>query len=123
MVQVSIGVERRMKLGYDGLRLRIFVHESVRYDHQPLYEYLVKQARREGIAGATVFRGVEGFGLHRHVHTTRLIEDSDDLPVILEFVDRPEAIRRFLAELGGVIEHGAATVSPVEIVRYGRSDR
>ena len=107
-----------MKLGHDGLRLRIFVHESLRYDHRPLFAYIVEQAWREGLAGATVFRGVEGYGGRRHIHATRLSDTADDLPIIVEIVDRPEAIRRFLNTLEGVVVRGTATISPVQIVKY-----
>jgi PII-like signaling protein len=112
-----------MKEGGAGLRLRIFVHEELRYDHQPLYAVLVRLARREGVAGATVFRGIEGFGQHRHLHTSRLVDVSDDLPMIVEFIDSAEVIERFLALLDGVIAHGTATLSPVNIVKYRPAGR
>lgn len=112
-----------MKEGGAGLRLRIFVHEETRYDHQPLYAALVRLAKREGIAGATVFRGIEGFGQHRHLHTSRLVDVSDDLPMIVELIDTAEKIQTFLLLLDEVIPHGTATVSPVQIVRYRVADR
>lgn len=112
-----------MKEGGTGLRLRIFVHEATRYDHQPLYAALVRLARREGLAGATVFRGIEGFGQHRHRHTTRLVDVSDDLPMIVEFVDAAEKIQAFLLRLDDVIPHGTATVSPVQIITYRVAER
>jgi PII-like signaling protein len=107
-----------MKSASGGLWLRIYVHESTRCGHQPLYAALVALARRERIAGATVFRAVEGFGMHRHLHTTRLVDVSDDLPMIVEFVDSEPAIRHFLELLDPMIPHGTAVVSPVEIVTY-----
>lgn len=107
-----------MKRGDDGIRLRIFIDESLRYDHKPLYEHLVERARRDGLAGATVLRGMEGYGAHRRLHTTRLIDVSVDLPVIVELIDSADAIRRFLASLDGVIAHGTATLSPVHIIKY-----
>lgn len=109
-----------MIAGQDALRLRIFVHEALQHDHHPLYEHIVHLAMREGLAGATVFRGIEGFGLHRHIHTNRLVEVSDDLPVIIEIIDRPEAVQRFLAHLDGVIIHGRVTVTPVHMYDYRR---
>jgi uncharacterized protein len=108
-----------MKPGYDGLRLKIFVHETLRHNHRPLYEDLVLRARVAGLAGATVFRGIEGFGAHRHVHTSRLIDAGDDLPIVVEIVDRPEPIRTFVQSLNGVVDHGMMTVSPVRVVKYG----
>ena len=107
-----------MKSASSGLWLRIYIHESVRCGHQSLYEALVALAHRERIAGATVFRAVEGFGMHRHLHTTRLLDVSDDLPMILEFVDSEPAIRHFIGLLDPMIPHGTAVVSPVEIVTY-----
>ncbi len=107
-----------MKSGSEGLRLRIFIHEGLRHTHTYLYEALVEHARREGMAGATVFRGIEGYGPHRHLHTSRLVDVADDLPVIVEIVDTAERIRRFLPTLEPLIPHGAATLSPVSIVTY-----
>lgn len=107
-----------MKLGHDGLRLRIFVDEGVRWQRRPLYEELLLRARRTGLAGATVFQGIEGFGTHRHLHTNRLVDTADTLPIIVEIIDQPDAIRRFINALDGVIDHGMMTVSSVQIVKY-----
>jgi len=117
---VSSGGEEgaAMSVGYQGLRLRIFVHEALRHDHQPVYVEIVELARREGLAGVVVFRGIEGFGPHRHLHTTRLVDVSDDLPIIVEIVDRIDAIQRFLPLLDTIVPHGTATLSPVRIVTY-----
>lgn len=109
-----------MKTSRDGLRLRLFVHETLRHDHKPLYAAIVELARREGMAGATVFRGIEGYGLHSHLHTTRLVDISDDLPMIVEIVDATDAIRRFVPLLDDMIPHGTATLSPVHITTYSR---
>lgn len=110
--------EEVVKTGCEGLRLRIFVHEALRHNHQSVYAEIVELARREGLAGAVVFRGIEGFGLHRHLHTTRLVDVSDDLPMIVEIVDRIDAIERFLPLLDRIIPHGTATLSPVQIVTF-----
>jgi PII-like signaling protein len=106
--------------GIEGLRLRIFVQESLRHEHQPLYAALVALARRENLAGATVFRGIEGFGLHHHLHTTRLVDVSDDLPIVVEMVDTVAAINRVLPLLERLVPHGTATVTPVRIVKSSR---
>ena len=111
-----------MKTGKGGLHLRIFIHEALRHQHKPLYAAIVEHARRQGLAGATVFRGMEGYGLHRHLHTTRLLDVSDDLPVIVEIIDTTEAIQRFLPTLDPLISHGAATLSPVSIIKYSAGD-
>ena len=116
-------MEDVVRTGREGLRLRIFVHETLRYDHKPLYAAIVELARREGLAGATVFRGMEGYGLHRHLYTARLVDLSDDLPIIVEIVDTSEAIRRFVPLLDQVIPHGTATLSPVHLVKYSTRQR
>lgn len=105
-----------MQAAQPGLWLRLYVRESLRSGPHALYEALVMLARREGLAGATAFRAMEGFGAHHHLHTTRLVDVSDDLPMIVEFVDSEAAIRRFLGLLDALIPHGTAVVSPVEIV-------
>jgi uncharacterized protein len=115
--------EQPMRAGSEGLRLRIYIHEALRDGHQPLYAAIVALARREGLAGATVFRGIEGFGLHRHLHTTRLVDVADNLTVIVEIVDVTERIRGFLPVLDRVIPHGMATLSPVRIVKYSAGNR
>lgn len=111
-----------MRTGSDGLRLRVFVHESLRHGNQPAYAAIVALAQRQGIAGATVFRGIEGFGQHRHLHTTRLVDAGDDLPLIVEIVDTAERVRRFAAQLDDLVAHGTATLSPVWIVKYAAGD-
>ena len=116
-------MEDAVRTASEGLRLRIFVHEALRHARKPLYAAIVELARREGLAGAIVFRGIEGYGLHRHLHTTRLVDLSDDLPMIVEIVDTREAIRRFLPLLDQMIPHGTATLSPVHIVKYSSGQR
>jgi PII-like signaling protein len=115
--------EEAVRTASEGLRLRIFVHEALRHARRPLYAAIVELARREGLAGAIVFRGIEGYGLHRHLHTTRLVDLSDDLPMIVEIVDTSEAIRRFLPLLDQMIPRGTATLSPVHIVKYSTGQR
>lgn len=120
MAEEASGVQKvnKMRSTSSGLWLRVYIHESVRCGHQSLYEALVALAHREGIAGATVFRGVEGFGVHRHLHTTRLVDVSDDLPMIIEFVDSEPTIRHFIGLLDTLIPHGTAALSPVQIVTF-----
>jgi PII-like signaling protein len=107
-----------VKAESEGLWLRIYIHESLRCDHHAIYEALVALARREGLANATVYRAMEGFGRHRHLHTSRLVDVSDDLTMIVEFVDAEPAIRHFVGLLDAMIPHGTATLSPVQIVTY-----
>lgn len=106
-----------------GLCLRVYVHEWVRHGGRPLYVALVELAQREGLAGATVFRGMEGFGQHRHLHTSRLLDVSDDLPMIVEFVDAEATIRRFAGLLEAYVPHGAAVMASVATVTYGPERR
>lgn len=107
-----------MKLRYEGLCLRIFVLEALRQEHKPLYEFLILRAHTAGLAGASAFHSIEGFGAHHHRHTDRFIETSDNMPIVVEIVDRPERIREFVDALDGVIDHGMITVSPVRVVTY-----
>jgi hypothetical protein len=99
---------------------RIFIGESDKWHHQPLYRALVERLRREGFAGATVFRGIEGFGAHSVIHTSHILDISADLPVVVEVVDTEEHMKKLdpiLDEmvLGGVL----VTLEKVHVVRYG----
>jgi PII-like signaling protein len=86
-----------MKLEGEGKLLRIFLGEADRLDGKPLYEYLVTKAREHGLAGATVLRGVEGFGARSRIHTARILRLSEDLPVVVEIVDVEEKIKTFMS--------------------------
>ncbi len=107
-----------MKLEGSGKLLRIFVGESDRHGVQPLYTAIVEKARARGIAGATVFKGIEGFGAHSVVHAARVMDLSTDLPVLIEMVDTEERIRAFLPELDALVTEGLITLETVEIIRY-----
>ncbi len=85
-----------MKLPYESQLLRIFVGESDRFHGKPLYEAIVEKAREMGMAGATVLHGTMGFGAHRRMHTAKLLRLSEELPVVVELVDKPERIEEFL---------------------------
>ena len=106
----------------EGKLLRIFIGESDRCDGQPLYEALVKKARALGLAGATVWRGIEGYGARSRIHTAKILRLSEDLPVILEIVDSEEKIRAALPELDAMIEAagngGLVTLEKAEIIKY-----
>jgi PII-like signaling protein len=106
--------------GEQGRLLRIFIGESDRHGHVPLYEWIVRKAREHGLAGATVLRGIEGFGAHSQVHTTKILRLSIDLPVVVEIVDTPERIEAFLPVIDDAITEGLATIEGVEI-RFYRS--
>lgn len=98
--------------------LRIFIGESDRFHHQPLYEAIVMKAREMGMAGATVFRGAMGFGASSHLHTAKILRLSMDLPVLIEIVDAPEKIAGFLPFLDEVIKDGLVTIEQVRVVKY-----
>ncbi|MEV7801969.1 DUF190 domain-containing protein [Microbispora sp. NPDC088329] len=105
-------------------RLTILIGESDQYRHRPLYTEIVHRARTMGLAGASVFRGIEGFGASSRIHTSRLLSLSEDLPVAVVIVDVPEKISAFLAELDELVTEGLVIVDPVEVHRYvGREER
>ncbi len=107
-----------MKEAGPGQLLRIFIGESDQWRGRPLYEAIVHRARERGMAGATVLRGIEGFGAHAHLHTARILRLSEDLPVVVEMVDSEEAIRDFLPELDEMVGEGMVTLERVEVIAY-----
>ena len=109
-----------MMLPEDGYLLRIFIGESDRYHGKPLHEWLVLQAREAGLAGATVLRGIEGFGAHSRLHTAKILRLSEDLPIVVEIVDALDKIEAFLPTVDAAINEGLATVERVK-VRFYRS--
>lgn len=107
-----------MSLQGEGKLLRIFIGESDQWEHKPLYEEIVRMARSKGLAGATVLRGIEGFGAHSHLHTARILRLSEDLPLVIEIVDTADKIDDFLAEVDHMITGGMVTVERVEVRKY-----
>jgi PII-like signaling protein len=107
-----------MKLPDEAELLRIFIGESDRHHGRPLYEVIVEEARRRGMAGATVLRGLMGFGAHSRLHTAKILRLSEDLPMIIEIVDKPERIAAFLPELDQMIDEGLVTLERVRIIAY-----
>jgi PII-like signaling protein len=108
-----------MELPTQGTLLRIFLGESDRHEGIPLVEWIVRRAREQGLAGATVLRGAAGFGRHSRIHTGKILRLSTDLPMVVEIVDSREKVEAFLDELDGVIQEGLATLEQVQ-VRYYR---
>ena len=102
----------------EGQLLRILIGENDRYDKQPLYEWIVRKARESGLAGATVLRGIEGFGAHSRVHTAKILRLSSDLPIVIEIVDTQEKIAQFLPLIDDAITEGLATLEKVKIRFY-----
>lgn len=107
-----------MMLPETGCLLRIFIGESDRHDGQLLYEWIVLKAREEGLAGATVMRGMMGFGAHSRLHTFKIERLSQDLPIIVEVVDTREKLEKFLGLIDNEIEEGLATLEEVQIHFY-----
>src|SRR5437867_3481581 len=113
-----------MHLPEDAVLLRIFIGESDRYQHRPLYEAIVLKARELQLAGATVLRGPMGFGKSSHLHTTKILRLSMDLPIVIEIVDSEEKIREFLPILDEMIAGGLVTMERVQAIVYrGAQDR
>jgi hypothetical protein len=107
-----------MKLEGEGQLLRIFIGESDRWHGIPLHEAIVRRAREEGLAGATVLRGMEGFGAHSRIHTTKILRLSADLPIVVEIADRAERIEAFLPLLDEMVQEGMMTLEKVHIIAY-----
>jgi PII-like signaling protein len=106
----------------DGHLLRIFIGESDKHEGQPLYEWIVRKAKAEGLAGCTVLRGMEGFGAHSRIHTAKIIDLSADLPIVIELVDTLEKIEAFLSIIDSVVHEGLATLEKVQI-RFYRANK
>jgi len=104
----------------EGHLLRIFIGESDRHEGVPLYEWIVRKAREQGLAGAMVLRGLEGFGAHSRLHTAKVLRLSSDLPIVVEIVDTIGKIEAFLPVIDGAIREGLATLERVDI-RFYRS--
>lgn len=107
-----------MTLRGPATRLTVMVGESDQFHHHPVYTEIVHRAHRAGLAGASVFRGSEGFGKSTHIHTARLLSLSEDLPVAVVIVDTDERIRDFLPELESLHLEGLVLLEPVEVIRY-----
>ncbi len=107
-----------MTLPEDSTLLRIFIGESDRHGHQPLYEAIVLRARELKLAGATVLRSPMGFGAQSHLHTAKILRLSDDLPMVIEIVDTEEKIQAFLPTLEGMMGGGLVTLEKVRVIHY-----
>jgi hypothetical protein len=114
----TISPGSHMKIGENGVLLRVFTGESDRFEHKPLYEAIVQKTRELGLAGATVLRGSEGFGAHSVVHKTSLLEMSTDLPVVIEIVDVEEKVKLLLPYLETMVQEGMITMEHVVVLMY-----
>lgn len=104
----------------EGILLRIFIGEADTYKGKALYEQIVLKARELNIAGATVIRGIMGFGANSRIHTAKLLRLSEDLPIVIELVDSEENINRLIPFLNDVVKEGLVTKEKVQIIKYGR---
>ena len=107
-----------MQIPHEAVLLRIFIGESDRWEHKPLYEAIVLKARELHLAGATVLRGAMGFGKSSRLHTAKILRLSMDLPVVIEIVDSDEKIRAFLPVLDGMLGGGLVTMEKVQVIDY-----
>ncbi|WP_327406072.1 DUF190 domain-containing protein [Streptomyces sp. NBC_01288] len=111
------------RLTGSALRVTIFIGENDTWHHKPLYTEIVHRAHAAGLAGASVFRGIEGFGASSLIHTTRLLSLSEDLPVAIVIVDTEERVREFLPRLDELVGEGLVILDECEVIRYvGRGD-
>ncbi|MEU5765100.1 DUF190 domain-containing protein [Streptomyces asoensis] len=106
------------RLTGNALRLTVFVGENDTWHRKPLYTEIVHRAHAAGLAGASVFRGIEGFGASSLIHTSRLLSLSEDMPVAVVVVDTEERVRAFLPELDELVTEGMVTLDPCEVIRY-----
>src|SRR3972149_2825866 len=111
-----------MVLPEESYLLRIFIGETDHHDGKPLYEWIVIEARKRGLAGATVLRGIMGFGAHSRIHTAKIERLSEDLPIIVEIVDTREKLEAFLDEIDSAIDEGVATMEKA-FVKFYRSGK
>lgn len=107
-----------MILPEEGQLLRIFIGESDKYEKQPLYQWIVKKARESGLAGATVYRGLLGYGAGSRLHTAKLLRLSSDLPIVIEIVDTDDKIEKFMPFVDEAVKDGLATLEKVRIRLY-----
>ena len=112
-----------MQIEGRGALLRIYLGETDQWESAPLHEAIVKKAREHGLAGATVLRGLLGFGASSRIHTAHILRLSGDLPLVVEIVDREDRILGFLDTLDGMVEGGMVTLERLEIVRYRAGNR
>ena len=107
-----------MEQGQSALRLTVILGDSDQWQHHPTYHEIVERAHAAGLAGVSVFRGIEGFGASRHVHTTRVLSLSEDLPVSVVIVDAEDKVRAFLPEIAELVDGGLVLTEQVDVVRY-----
>lgn len=108
------------KIASQAKRLRIYVGESDHWKRRSLYHAIVAKARELDMAGATVFRGIVGYGANSRIHTASIVDLSSDLPILVELIDSEEYIAKLLPFLDAILEEGMITIDDVEVIKYGR---
>jgi uncharacterized protein len=112
-----------VKLEGEGKLVRIFIGESDKHGRKPLYQAIVEMLREEGMAGATVLRGIEGFGATSRLHTARILRLSEDLPIVIEVADTAERIEAIMPKLDEMVTEGLVTLERVEVVAYRAQEK
>lgn len=107
-----------MKIEGEAKLLTIYVGEQDHYHHRPLYQAIVETLKEKGIAGATVFRGIEGYGKRSRIHTASILRLSEDLPVVIQVVDREERIRSVLPVIDEMVTEGLVTLQDADVIIY-----
>ena len=107
-----------MKLLEKAERIRIYTGEDDKYKGRPMADYIVEQSRKLGLAGATVFRGLSGFGANSRIHTSKILRLSEDLPIVVEIIDHPENIDKIMSILDEAMTEGMVTRDPVNVISY-----
>ncbi len=107
-----------MKLLEQAERIRIYTGEDDKYKGRPLVDFIVEEARRLGLAGATAFRGLSGFGANSRLHTSKILRLSEDMPIVIEIVEHPERLAPLLEKLDEVMGEGMITKEPVDVIFY-----
>lgn len=108
------------KIASQAKRLRIYIGESDHWNHQSLYYAIVMKAKELDLAGASVFRGLMGYGAHSRIHTASIVDLSSDLPLLVEIIDSEEYINKLLPFLDEMVEEGMVTVDDIEVIKYGK---
>ncbi len=101
-------------------RLRVYIGEMDRWQKRPLYQAIVEKAKELDMAGATVYRGLMGYGAHSRIHTAQILDLSSDLPMLVEIIDSEEYIGKLLPFLDEMMEEGLVTIDDVEVIKYGK---
>lgn len=112
-----------MKIPEEGQLLRVFIGESDRWHGKPLYEAIILQAREMGIAGATMLRGLMGYGAASRIHTAKILRLSEDLPIVVEIVDSPQKIAALLPTIEEMVQEGLVTLENVRVLQYRSGKR